>query len=74
MAFNHGAEAVTVAAKAVVELEKLEDEDDEDDSAELVETVEVADEVALEETSEPGCTSPQGGCCSTELGLYRIEN
>jgi hypothetical protein len=47
---------------------------DEEDSVELSETVEVADDVPLEETPEPGSTSPQGGSWSTALGLYRIEN
>jgi hypothetical protein len=62
-------EAVTEVAKVVLELEISED-----DAVEESETVEVADELTLEEIPEPGCTSPQGGNCSTAFGLYRIEN
>lgn len=50
-----------------VELSLVVDEVTEDSVLELCEAVDVADEVALpvDETPEPGETSPQGGSCST---------
>jgi hypothetical protein len=44
------------------ELSLVEDaETDDEDSVELV-AVDMEDEPELDETTEPGCTSPQGGC------------